>query len=278
MTRAAFDALDWTRDAVQARIIAKLFAQRVRGLALKGGMAMRVAHRRWARATKDIDLDADQDLPLMALQSLVRRAIDQATGDGLLQDVVVSEPKQTETTSRWKIAGTDPRTGQVLHLTVEVSRRDRVVEDQVRSVFYGPDDGEWVTVYKDEVLAFKKTKALFAENREAPRDIADLYMLIQADVPPPVEHLRSFIAAGGELDPKQMWAKLERMDKAMFRAEVLPSLPPTPDGQVLYEDWEAIRITVGENIERWIKMAKGEEVSPALPAGNRHIAAHRSHP
>jgi hypothetical protein len=75
-----------------------------------------------------------------------------------------------------------------------------------------------------------------------------------------------------------MWAKLERMDKAMFRAEVLPSLPPTPDGQILFEDWEAIRITVGENIERWIKMAKGEEVSPALPAGNRHIAAHRSHP
>lgn len=279
MTRAAFDTLGYTRDAVQARIIARLFAQRVsHGIAIKGGMAMRVAHEKWSRATKDIDLDADADLPLSTLQGIIRKAIVSATEGGLLDDVTITEPKQTETTGRWKIAGTDPRTRQVLNLTVEVSRRDAVVDNDTRQVIYGPDEGEWVTVYKDEVLAFKKIKALMSENREAPRDIADLYLLIQADVAAPIAQLRDFINAGGALELRQMWAKLDRMDQKMFRAEVLPSLPPTPDGQVLYNDWDEIRMTVGENIERWIRLARGEEVSATEPAGNRRIIATRLQP
>lgn len=275
MTRATFDSLGFTRDLVQARIIAKLFAQNVRGLALKGGMAMRVGHEKWARATKDIDLDADQDLAVGTIQQVVRKAISNATQDGLLTNVRVSEPKQTETTERWKISGDDPKTGQTLHLTVEVSRREHIQDADIREVPYGPDGNEWVTVYRDETLAFKKVKALLADTREAPRDIADLYLLIQADVEPPIEKLREFMKMGGVLGIRQMWAKLDRMDEKMFRLEVLPSLPPTPDGQDLFRDWESIRLTVGENLERWIKMARGEEVSPEEPAGNRHVICRR---
>lgn len=276
MTRATFDTLGWTRDMVQARILARLFSQRVRGIALKGGMAMRVAHGKWARATKDIDLDADQELPLPALQSLMRKAIATAAQDTALENVRITEPKQTETTSRWKIAGTDPRTGQVLNLTVEVSRRDAVSDNAVRQVCQGPTGDDWITVYKDEELAFKKVKALLSDMREAPRDIADLYLLIQADVPAPVAQLRTFMAEGGELSLRRMWSKIERMDQAMFRAEVLPSLPPTPDGQDLYRDWEEIRVTVGENIERWIRQAREEQVPEQEPVGNRHLLAPRA--
>ncbi len=266
MTRAAFDALGWTRDAVQARIIGRLFSQRVQGLALKGGMAMRVAHYAVARATKDIDLDADFNMPLSSLQGLMRRAIHSATADGILKDVVVTEPKQTDTTARWKVAGKDPRTGQVLNLTVEVSRRDHVSAEEIREVPGGPEDDDMITVYRDEVLAFKKMKALFADNREAPRDIADLYLLISAHVSPPIQQIKEFLSQGGTMDVKQMWAKLDRMDKAMFKAEVLPSLPPTTEGQILYQDWEDIRLTVGEHLEHWIALASENE-NPA-PVGN----------
>src|SRR5690606_8708506 len=110
MARATFDEIGYVRDLVQARIVGRLFAQKVKGLALKGGMAMRMSHGKWARATKDIDLDADMDMPLATVQGVVRRAIDEAISDGLLENVKVTEPKQTETTERWKIAGTDPRT------------------------------------------------------------------------------------------------------------------------------------------------------------------------
>jgi len=187
-----------------------------------------------------------------------------ATADGVLTNVTITEPKQTEVTARWKISGLDRRTNQTLHLTVEVSRRDEIAAEDIQHTYFGPSYGdeasEMVTVYTDKALAFKKVKALLSETREAPRDIADLYLLIQARVEPPVEHLRKWIAEVGPINVREMWRKLDRMDQAMFRAEVLPSLPPTPDGQDLYQDWDSIRISVGEHVERWIRLAQGEPV------------------
>lgn len=266
MSRATHDALGVIRDLVQARLLAQLFAQKVHDVAIKGGMAMRVNHEKWARATKDIDLDAGPSLSLAALQNMIRRAIRSATSDGLLKHVQVTEPKQTEVTARWKISGMDIRTGQVLHLTVEVSRRDTLDPADLKQTLYGPSYGdgenELVTVYTDQALAFKKVKALLSDTREAPRDIADLYLLIQAKVEPPIAHLRHWFAAGGEAHLREMWRKLDRMDHAMFRAEVVPSLPPTPDGQDLYQDWDEIRLCVGEHVENWIRLARGETNVP----------------
>lgn len=277
MTRATHDALGVVRDLVQARLLAQLFAQKVHDVAIKGGMAMRVNHDKWARATKDIDLDAGPSLPLAALQQLIRRAIRLATSDGLLQNVQITEPKQTEVTARWKIAGLDVRTGQTLHLTVEVSRRDTLDPQDLKQTYYGPtygdEDSEMVTVYTDQALAFKKVKALLSDTREAPRDIADLYLLIQARVEPPIAHLKQWFAQGGQAHVRELWRKLERMDQAMFRAEVLPSLPPTPDGQDLYQDWDDIRLCVGEHVERWIRQANGEDIpaAPSSPAARRRL-------
>lgn len=255
MTRAIHDALGWARDAVQARIIGQVFAQRVHGIVLKGGMAFRVAHPKWARATKDIDLDADPEVSLASLQKTVRTAIRKATMDGLLENVTISEPKQTETTARWKISGLYPRTGQTLHLTVEVSRRDKVHESQVRQVFDGPGDEDLVTVYTDRTLAFKKVQALLSETREAPRDVSDLFLLIQAKVDPPVAELREWMASAPSPVWEELWAKLDRMDFDTFRKQVLPSLPPTPEGQILYEDWEDMRLQVGTHVEEWLRQA-----------------------
>lgn len=270
MTRAIHDALGWTRNAVQARILGQIFSQRVHDIAIKGGMAMRVAHDKVARATKDIDLDAGQDMTLATLQGVMRRAIRMATGDGLIKEVTISEPKQTDTTARWKVAGIDPRTGQVLNLTIEVSRREAIAPEDVREVMYCHNGGgDWVTVYTDQALVFRKVRALLSETREAPRDISDIYMLIQAKVEPPLKQIRAWLAEGGDSLVAQMWSKLERMDKAMFKAEVLPSLPPTPDGQNLYRDWDEIRMTVGEHVERWIQMAKEGEALADSPVSVR---------
>lgn len=259
MTRATHDAIGWVRDAVQSRILAQIFAQRMSGLVVKGGMAMRVSHSKHARATKDIDMDASQDIPLSTLQQIVRKSIQLSTRDHLLTNVKITEPKQTETTSRWKIAGTDPRTGQVLNLTVEISRRDQIKEQDVRQETFGDDQYEWVQVYRDEVIAFQKIKALLSSTREAPRDISDLYLLIKAQVKSPVPHLRQWLKMGGVANIEDMWNKIERMDQTLFKAEVLPSLPPTPDGQCMYKDWESIRLTVAEQVDKWLQEAKEEE-------------------
>lgn len=257
MTRATHDALGWARDAVQARIVGQLFAQRVQGIVLKGGMAFRVSHPRWARATKDIDLDSDPGVPLPTLQKTVRTAIERATQDGLLENVVITEPKQTETTARWKVAGRFPRTGQMLHLTVEVSRRDPVHDNQVRQVYQAAGEDDLVTVYTDSSLAFKKVQALLSGTREAPRDISDLFLLIQAKVDPPVAEIREWLASAPGPVWDELWAKLDRMDFDIFKAQVLPSLPPTPDGQLMYQDWDEIRLQVGSHVEEWLRLAGG---------------------
>ena len=264
MTRATHDALGWARDAVQSRIIARIFAQRVHGIVLKGGMAFRVGHAKWARATKDIDLDADQELSLSALQRTVRQAISEATADGLLRDVTVTEPKQTDTTARWKIAGFYPRTGQVLHLTVEVSRRERIQPEEVYETLYGSGEPQMVQVYTDRSLAFKKVKALLSDNREAPRDVSDLFLLIQAHVDPPVHELRQWFAQAGTPALDALWRKINAMDRDMFKAEVLPALPPSVEGQLFYRDWDEIRLTVGEHVERWMR-----EAAPCLPPARK---------
>jgi len=254
MARAIHDALGWVRDTMQMRILSQMFAQNLEGLVLKGGMAMRVSHYRHARATKDIDLDADHDISLSSLQNVVRKSIGAACRDGLLQNVIVTEPKQTDTTARWKVSGYDPRTHQELHLTVEISRRQNI--DLSHTHEGADDDGNRIVVYRDEVIAFQKIKALLCSTREAPRDIADLYLLIQTSVASPVPHLSKWIKEGNIANLEEMWRKIERMDQKMFREEVLPSLPPTLDGQLMYQDWEHIRLTVGERVEKWLQEAR----------------------
>lgn len=274
MARAVHDALGWARDAIQGRIIAQIFAQRVHGIVLKGGMAFRVNHPKWARATKDIDLDADHELSMAALQRTVRQAIKQATADGLLRDVVITEPKQTETTARWKIAGLYPRTGQTLNLTVEVSRRETIQEEEVRQTYF---EEELINVYTDRSLAFKKVKAFLCPTREAPRDLSDLFLLIQAHVEPPVAELRQWFAQGGAPRLEEMWQKIQRMDRELFKAEVLPSLPPTVDGQLFYQDWDDMCTTVGVHLEKWIEQAMAEGGGAPAPTERRtpSMCAHR---
>lgn len=271
MSSIAFDdALGWTRGLLQARLLSELFADRLTAFVLKGGMAMR-ARDHMARATQDIDLDADQDLEVSAMQNLVRRGIRRALSCGLLEDVEITEPKQTDTTARWRIRGTDPRTRQDLTLTIEVSRRDSIEAQFVDTMPYSADTGEHerpIQVYSAPMLAFKKVKALMADNREAPRDIVDLYLLIRAQVEPPRKLMAAWMA---DRDPAltiaRLWQKLESMDETTFRAQVLPSLPAGEQAHRLYGDWDAIRLEVGQHLQGWMEAAtraKGPSTSPAI--------------
>jgi hypothetical protein len=57
----------------------------------------------------------------------VRRSIAGAISSGLIDNAVVTDPKQTETTLRWKIPGFYSGSTEPLLLTVEVSRRTHLV-------------------------------------------------------------------------------------------------------------------------------------------------------
>jgi hypothetical protein len=253
--RPGVDATD-ILDLLQARVLAGLFAKKVRQLVVKGGMAMRLAHDH-ARHTKDIDLDAEHDLSLDCVQRMVRNAVKQATAGNWLEDVVISEPKQTHTTARWKINGIDPATRNRLHLTVEVSFRSHIQDVDVvfnESTECGLD--MTVPVYKDEVLAINKIDALLSPHRDAPRDVVDLFLLFQAGVEIPAERLSARL---GDCDIEEriqtLWKKLESMDEKRFEEEILPvwsmdTLPPE------WQDWLTIRLYVEEQVESCLQKVR----------------------
>lgn len=249
---SANDPVAWTRDALQARLIARVFAQKVRDLVLKGGMAMRLAHGH-VRATKDIDLDADPQIPLDSLKRVVERAVKTATV-GLLDQVKTSAPKQTDTVARWKIGGVDPVSRAPVNLTIEISRRAGVDPAHTRLLATpgaGPGDHP-VVVYTDQMLAFNKVRALLSPNRSAARDLVDLFLLIRAEVPPPVALLQAWDSDDRTTRITSLWQKIEGLDESRFRAEVLPALG---SGGTHLKDWDHVRLTVGQHVEAWLKKA-----------------------
>lgn len=259
MTRAAAansdsDPSAWVRDTLQARLVTQIFSQRVHDLVVKGGMAMRLLHDQ-SRATKDIDLDAGPDLPLPTIQAVVRRAIKKATVDVAIDELVVTEPKQTDTTARWKVSGKEPVSGMPIHVTIEVSHRDAIDPRDLTHVPVDHDDSEdhWAVVYNDQALAFRKVKALMSVSRQACRDVADLYLLIEGQVKPPTEAIRAWLVEAGDNPVEELWRKLEAMDEAQYCSEVLPALPVHGNLRKKFEDWDHVRLVVGQHVETWLR-------------------------
>lgn len=251
------------KDLLQARFLSRMFAHDVshttERLVLKGGMAMRVAHGS-ARHTKDIDLDADHDMDLASVQTCVRRSIKEATGGGWLENVKVSEPKQTHTTARWKIQGTLPQTNTVLHLTVEISFRHHIgAHETVRVPFAGdPSSAAQIPVYNDEVLLLNKVEALLSPNRDAPRDVVDLFILFKAGVTVTPGRLSERLLGPWDACRMQdLWNKLESMDEERFETEVRPNWT-LPVGDPHWQDWLSIRLFVGEQIEALMSQEDSE--------------------
>lgn len=256
---APMDPAAWARELLQAQLIGRLFANKVHDLALKGGLALRAAYGS-QRSTKDIDLDAGETMTPAHLRTHVRRAIRQATASGILKDPVITEPKQTDTVGRWKIVGREPTTGASVHLTVEVSFRDRIAAEDVTRLPYGSTDAapSFITVYTARALAFKKVKALLASDREAVRDVVDLFLLIDAKVEPPLAQLAEWLSTAdvGE-SVRALWNKLDAMTPERFRAEVMPYLNPPESASRWLSRWEDVRLAVGSTLETWLTEADG---------------------
>lgn len=182
------------------------------------------------RATSDLDLDAAKDLPVERLRQVMRHAIADSL-DGVLSDVHVTEPKQTDTVCRWKIWGVVPGSASEVHFKVEVSRRDALAT---------PDDAEWfdwksegqtvegvrVKAHRPEILCFMKLKALLSPERDAPRDLHNLNVLIQAGYKPDPKTMAKLTTQELLTMADEAWSKIELMTFERFGSEVAPYLPP----------------------------------------------------
>lgn len=240
---------------LQTRVVAHLFASSVKEeFALKGGLAFQAVMGS-ERATADLDLDASQEMPVARLREAMRRSI--AAGlAGLLEGVHVTEPKQTDTVCRWKIWGMLPGTASEVHFKVEVSRRDELATPSDASWVDWKSEGrsvEGVTVkaHRPEVLCFMKLKALLSCMRDAPRDLHDLNVLIEAGYKPEPRLMSKLTDKELVELADEAWGKIELMTHPRFMSEVAPYLPPVVASKVDEGFYDEMRIRVGSCAESW---------------------------
>jgi hypothetical protein len=255
--------LSQVRDAIQQRLLTFLYrGSESSSLVLKGGAAIRVLTES-ARYTMDLDFDHDPHRSLASLQKIVRTAIERAVQGSGLVGIVISEPKQTETVARWKISGTTS-TGEDLRLTVEVSRRRTPDPSHVLKVPVQIADRTlprvYVSVYDEQALVDHKFAALVDERRTAPRDIYDLELLLARGACPggaTVENL------GGQAAlVKRVSDKLDLMGWALFRDEVLPSLPMEMRANIDEDEYLGMKVRLLETLERCLLKPVAEEGTP----------------
>jgi predicted nucleotidyltransferase component of viral defense system len=253
--------LSQTRDAFQLRLLTFLYRGATSSsLVLKGGVALRVLTQS-ARFTQDLDFDHDPHRSLASLQNTVRTAIARAIhGSGLI-DPSISESKQTDTVARWKISGRT-RTGENLHLAVEVSRRQAPDPNHVLKIPVQIADRTlprvYVSVYDEQALVDNKLAALIDDRRTAPRDIYDLELLLAREVVPSVAAVENM---GGTVTlMKRVADKLDLMSWALFRDEVLPTLPVEIHTHIDEDEYLAMTARLLEMLERGLtKVASDTE-------------------
>lgn len=251
--------LSQTRDAFQLRLLTFLFRGSAdSSLVLKGGAAMRVLTES-ARFTQDLDFDHDPHRSLASLQKTVRMAIDRSIQGSGLVGTSISESKQTDTVARWKISGRTS-SGENLHLTVEVSRRRAPDPSHVLKIPVQIADRTlprvYVSVYDEQALVDNKLAALIDDRRTAPRDIYDLELLLARGVVPSTVAVESL--GGRATLMKRIADKLDLMNWALFRDEVLPTLPAEIHAHVDEDEYLAMKLRLLEGLERCLATIVGE--------------------
>lgn len=255
------DEVTYSRELLQAKLLIELMSQAIHNeLVLKGGLAMRAVLGS-TRYTTDIDLDAVMPASVSRIQGIVRRSIDRITKQqGLIGDAQVSEPKQTETTLRWKVNGRAPGTTRPVSLTVEVSRREwpapfRTEHIELNKEFAGGAVRGRVLTLDAQALAVCKVLALTDPKCDAPRDLFDLSVLLETTLDAPAALLASQSRERLEQALAELWTKVESMGYERFTTDVVPYLPPNIAAAVTQEIYEEMQVNVGANVEQWLEDA-----------------------
>ncbi len=160
--------------------------------ALKGGCNLRFFLKS-IRYSQDIDLDV-QTIRKETLQKLVNKILQSTPFEMILQTKgisirEISEPKQTETTQRWKVALT-PLDSSPMNTKIEFSRRgieDAQHFDTVDSLIIQNYQLSPILAnhYTKEAAFKQKIAALALRNETQARDVFDLYHLLNVGVKRP---------------------------------------------------------------------------------------------
>ncbi|HEU5399140.1 MAG TPA: nucleotidyl transferase AbiEii/AbiGii toxin family protein [Gammaproteobacteria bacterium] len=251
------------REQFLERFARALFQKRGSGFVLKGGGALRALFGP-ERLTQDIDLDfIGAKRSADSLHTSVHRAIAAAARGLGLTDLRVSEPGKAERSPRWKLNFSDAA-GVRQHLEIEVSRDPErappggvVVQKPFEPRAATGIARFWVDVYDEATLAATKLAALLG--REVPRDVYDLDLLRAAApaIPPALTAWAVARAHPDGQDPvRVLWEHLDALGYERYRAELEGSLSPDAAARLDETEWTAMKLRVGEYLERQLRVAR----------------------
>jgi len=276
-----------TLELLEAKALQHIFSRSLgHRIALKGGLALRATHGS-PRMTDDIDLNAVQSMSDTALDKTIGKALASATAElqslGLIHEPTVNVAKQTDTTWRWKVNAELERGGH-LHMQVEVSRRaaelGTPISRTTRPITHGHVHvpSTMIDVYPPDQLATAKLVALLARDRNKPRDLYDLQILINAQVQPSAE-LADFLAdrqakTGESVDDtvNRLWQNIEAIDYEIARTQLLDHLDTPVANNLTEQHWVDIQTEVGDTVAQWLRDAhervpdNGDTEDPDAPA------------
>jgi predicted nucleotidyltransferase component of viral defense system len=246
-------------ELAQVRVLSSIFNKVVnREILLKGGFAMRVIANS-SRPTKDIDLQAN-GASFERVQGLVRSAINDLVKCNILDDIKVTEPKQTDTTQRWKINGRIKDGETPVHLTIEVSRRGLIADNLINSVSFERRGfgvpPAIIECFSPTAIAAAKFEAMASPTRESPRDIFDLDVLIRMKAEPPVQIFANNYSEEELLRKLEVVAdKLDKMDFQTVKSTLLPHLPAELRKNFGADEWETMRLKTYLMVDKWVQDA-----------------------
>ncbi|MGD0664645.1 MAG: nucleotidyl transferase AbiEii/AbiGii toxin family protein [Rhabdochlamydiaceae bacterium] len=214
--------------------------------ALKGGCNLRFFLGS-IRYSQDIDIDV-KTVRVDTLQKTVNTILKSPALSVVLKSMGleiehISEPKQTETTQRWKIQLKAP-TGTIFPTKIEFSRRGLEVPTEFASI-----DPSVLSSYRlapiftshyGPVIAFKqKIRALSLRSETQARDVWDLFHLINA---------YNVKEGDGEHITKAC-ENVCAISFSDFKDQVLTFFPEDMRAQYNEKTWEAIQLTVIKYLE-----------------------------
>lgn len=220
------------------RVLAESLAGR--SYALKGGVCLRLFYSS-PRLSEDIDLDI-VSIPAVTLKAKIRKILDhRALMEKLkycgVTGLTATEPKQTETTQRWKIQLLLPGGGS-LSTRIECSRRVKTLTGVESEVPSAEILGLHRTIpfvcrhYAPEAMVRQKLEALASPVKNACRDLFDLH------------HLLTYAKASPQKPAADALEKIGSFRFSHFQEEVLPFLPADLAKHYGKENFEKLRKAV----------------------------------
>lgn len=211
-----------------------------RSYSLKGGVCLRLFYGS-PRLSEDIDLDI-ASMPVATLKTKIRKILSHRALTEKLKlwgvtGLTATEPKQTETTQRWKIQLLLPGEGS-LSTRIECSRRQKTVTGAESQVPSAEILGLHRMIpfvcrhYDLETMVHQKLEALASPARNACRDLFDLHHLFTYGQVPPQK------PSPGALE------KIKSFRFSHFQEQVLPFLPADMAKHYGKENFEKLRETV----------------------------------